>query len=221
MERRRSSIACSCALMVEGSPPLSQLPTSRARSGSRATVSVSSLRSHNQAAICCPLIRVMAVRYSCASALAVSFSCWYRTYPASRMPQPSNRNMRMGVQTVLPPSWNAPSRWDVRALRSSPKDCLFIANLCSPGLVHRVRAAAPKTLGSGKSIPFSYRKCYALLTGKPHQHYLRSEEHTSELQSPKDLVCRLLLEKKKKKRKIDMSRHITGTREGRIEGDRD
>src|SRR5574340_759433 len=27
----------------------------------------------------------------------------------------------------------------------------------------------------------------------------RSEEHTSELQSPKDLVCRLLLEKKKKK----------------------
>src|SRR2546426_9026695 len=30
---------------------------------------------------------------------------------------------------------------------------------------------------------------------------LRSEEHTSELQSPCNLVCRLLLEKKKKKRK--------------------
>src|SRR5207248_9334975 len=29
----------------------------------------------------------------------------------------------------------------------------------------------------------------------------RSEEHTSELQSPYDLVCRLLLEKKKKKYK--------------------
>src|SRR5258708_16089404 len=29
----------------------------------------------------------------------------------------------------------------------------------------------------------------------------RSEEHTSELQSPDHLVCRLLLEKKKKKRK--------------------
>src|SRR6202521_4684919 len=28
---------------------------------------------------------------------------------------------------------------------------------------------------------------------------LRSEEHTSELQSPQNLVCRLLLEKKKKK----------------------
>src|SRR5206468_4868007 len=31
---------------------------------------------------------------------------------------------------------------------------------------------------------------------------LRSEEHTSELQSRSDLVCRLLLEKKKKKQKL-------------------
>src|SRR5258708_8463047 len=30
------------------------------------------------------------------------------------------------------------------------------------------------------------------------KHLLRSEEHTSELQSPDHLVCRLLLEKKKK-----------------------
>src|SRR5690349_23489955 len=30
---------------------------------------------------------------------------------------------------------------------------------------------------------------------------VRSEEHTSELQSRRDLVCRLLLEKKKKKKK--------------------
>src|SRR5436190_18347366 len=30
----------------------------------------------------------------------------------------------------------------------------------------------------------------------------RSEEHTSELQSHSDLVCRLLLEKKKKKEKV-------------------
>src|SRR5437762_9032934 len=32
---------------------------------------------------------------------------------------------------------------------------------------------------------------------------VRSEEHTSELQSPMYLVCRLLLEKKKKKRKSE------------------
>src|SRR5438552_9224014 len=33
--------------------------------------------------------------------------------------------------------------------------------------------------------------------------WIRSEEHTSELQSPDHLVCRLLLEKKKKKKRID------------------
>src|SRR2546426_8541401 len=35
----------------------------------------------------------------------------------------------------------------------------------------------------------------------------RSEEHTSELQSPCNLVCRLLLEKKKKKQSNDSLRH--------------
>src|SRR5438034_7911413 len=44
----------------------------------------------------------------------------------------------------------------------------------------------------------------------------RSEEHTSELQSHSDLVCRLLLEKKKKnknKKKVDHKiRHITTSR---------
>src|SRR5438034_6411405 len=33
---------------------------------------------------------------------------------------------------------------------------------------------------------------------KQNPHAMRSEEHTSELQSHSDLVCRLLLEKKKK-----------------------
>src|SRR5438552_18934660 len=35
---------------------------------------------------------------------------------------------------------------------------------------------------------------------------MRSEEHTSELQSPDHLVCRLLLEKKKKNQKLYYSR---------------
>src|SRR4051794_7249268 len=35
---------------------------------------------------------------------------------------------------------------------------------------------------------------------------LRSEEHTSELQSPVHLVCRLLLEKKKKKKSITINK---------------
>src|SRR2546426_5019780 len=46
----------------------------------------------------------------------------------------------------------------------------------------------------------------AAISGFTHSRYQsqnscqRSEEHTSELQSPCNLVCRLLLEKKKKKR---------------------
>src|SRR2546422_6443179 len=37
----------------------------------------------------------------------------------------------------------------------------------------------------------------ALLCGRPNDGQVRSEEHTSELQSRLHLVCRLLLEKKK------------------------
>src|SRR5256885_12457085 len=37
----------------------------------------------------------------------------------------------------------------------------------------------------------------------------RSEEHTSELQSPCNLVCRLLLEKKKKKLSPTRTRHVS------------
>src|SRR5258708_27306601 len=41
----------------------------------------------------------------------------------------------------------------------------------------------------------------------------RSEEHTSELQSPDHLVCRLLLEKKKKKKRNKPYRQSTGRNE--------
>src|SRR5690349_9112252 len=62
-----------------------------------------------------------------------------------------------------------------------------------------VRAAVEKQVGTGQetkaqnSIPYTPRvKKVLALAGKE-----RSEEHTSELQSRRDLVCRLLLEKKK------------------------
>src|SRR5438034_6540849 len=42
----------------------------------------------------------------------------------------------------------------------------------------------------------------AMVAGYPTLRSLRSEEHTSELQSHSDLVCRLLLEKKKNMRKV-------------------
>src|SRR5947208_6379221 len=43
----------------------------------------------------------------------------------------------------------------------------------------------------------------------------RSEEHTSELQSPDHLVCRLLLEKKKQPRNNRHARRLRNTRTGR------
>src|SRR5690606_39479534 len=46
----------------------------------------------------------------------------------------------------------------------------------------------------------------------------RSEEHTSELQSPGNLVCRLLLEKKKYLGDIDQPRRRRGEGAGRGEG---
>src|SRR5438874_12642201 len=57
----------------------------------------------------------------------------------------------------------------------------------------------------------SLRSSDALSCGPSEKQYaysarractVRSEEHTSELQSRRDLVCRLLLEKKKKKKKL-------------------
>src|SRR5215204_7764435 len=42
---------------------------------------------------------------------------------------------------------------------------------------------------------------YVNLSADPAGRRMRSEEHTSELQSHSDLVCRLLLEKKKKNKK--------------------
>src|SRR2546421_5631655 len=63
---------------------------------------------------------------------------------------------------------------------------------------HRYAAAAGTVLVDRESI--GYAVAIADATRNPSEHGLdeRSEEHTSELQSRSDLVCRLLLEKKKK-----------------------
>src|SRR5438477_2997873 len=52
--------------------------------------------------------------------------------------------------------------------------------------------------------------------GHGHQEIeIRSEEHTSELQSHVNLVCRLLLEKKKKKQKLHRQRNERAIATGR------
>src|SRR5204863_9838519 len=77
--------------------------------------------------------------------------------------------------------------------------------------------ALPISTGSELSRVHSCRRNWCLVRQQPNDVYrgslssgyrnsvhacscIRSEEHTSELQSRRDLVCRLLLEKKKKKK---------------------
>src|ERR1035441_9436388 len=77
----------------------------------------------------------------------------------------------------------------VRSL--DPNNSGLVPNLISPG--NFVHVAGPP------SLPWE-------LNDVPHgevHHHFRSEEHTSELQSLRHLVCRLLLEKKKKMCHID------------------
>src|SRR5256885_8176018 len=46
--------------------------------------------------------------------------------------------------------------------------------------------------------PFAWPRAMCSMARRPSHAGSRSEEHTSELQSPCNLVCRLLLEKKKR-----------------------
>src|SRR5256885_4320450 len=61
----------------------------------------------------------------------------------------------------------------------------------------RSRRVPPPPHSSGRDIPW---RCPSRPRSPASPADDRSEEHTSELQSPCNLVCRLLLEKKKKKR---------------------
>src|SRR5438094_7230387 len=68
----------------------------------------------------------------------------------------------------------------------------------------RVCPGTPPELEPPRPRCLRHRFCH--LPWRSSQLRNRSEEHTSELQSPYDLVCRLLLEKKKKKRKYQEPR---------------
>src|SRR5947207_4055367 len=65
--------------------------------------------------------------------------------------------------------------------------------------LHDALPILPVLLGRGAAV----RAVRPVLLGGAVR--VRSEEHTSELQSHSDLVCRLLLEKKKKKNRIALT----------------
>src|SRR5204862_5868472 len=65
------------------------------------------------------------------------------------------------------------------------------------GLSTGARAGFGFEPGPGRSLHPQSGRCDARVSQRKETAGNRSEEHTSELQSRRDLVCRLLLEKKK------------------------
>src|SRR5438034_6285301 len=81
-----------------------------------------------------------------------------------------------------------------------------------PGVGPRTAQKLLKEFGSVAKIrQAGVEKLSEIISRKSAEKILRSEEHTSELQSHSDLVCRLLLEKKKKKPSTLISRLTTNT----------
>src|SRR5256885_6847207 len=82
--------------------------------------------------------------------------------------------------------------------------CSDTQDLAVPGTPYSSRARSVARVETAISIRRGL-PMYLGLTSKPLpslppiRYWSRSEEHTSKLQSPCNLVCRLLLEKKKKK----------------------
>src|SRR5690349_23037136 len=79
-------------------------------------------------------------------------------------------------------------------IRRPPRSTLFPYTDALPISAATIRVLPDPEFQS----PEKPRTC--MWCGKPSVAEARSEEHTSELQSRRDLVCRLLLEKKKKLR---------------------
>src|SRR6185436_16839166 len=78
-------------------------------------------------------------------------------------------------------------------------------------LVPYATAKGSDTIMTASNVPLqaSMRACLLRIDARAGEPMTRSEEHTSELQSPDHLVCRLLLEKKKKQPTNPHSTHPT------------
>src|SRR5690606_36301397 len=93
---------------------------------------------------------------------------------------------------IVCPEASSVRTWNVRS--SSASFAKAIPNLSTSTLV--LDSTAIPITGSGKFILSKTIGCFSAERVSP----VRSEEHTSELQSRENLVCRLLLEKKNKER---------------------
>src|SRR5438132_4489989 len=105
------------------------------------------------------------------------------------------------MSTLFPYTTLFRSGWRTSAGRGAPSTCIPPA---TPVTLSTPASSAPTSRTSS-------RRTATPTTRSTPARRLRSEEHTSELQSHSDLVCRLLLEKKKEKksRKLPISAATT------------
>src|SRR2546427_5482325 len=94
-------------------------------------------------------------------------------------------------------------------IRRPPRSTLFPLHDALP--IWRARKGIGQRQDAGRLLLGRQRAGLELdaLEAVLRNHAPRSEEHTSELQSQSNLVCRLLLEKKKKKTNIYATRRNT------------
>src|SRR5258708_26108251 len=90
-------------------------------------------------------------------------------------------------------------------IRRPPRSTLFpyttLFRSCSTACSENVGLVSLPPTGVGNP-GWRLRQLLTAARPTPARRAIRSEEHTSELQSPDHLVCRLLLEKKKKARDV-------------------
>src|SRR2546430_10607074 len=79
-----------------------------------------------------------------------------------------------------------------------PYTTLFRSRFEGCGSCHEPHGSANPRMLTKQEVRFVCLECHANLPARSY----RSEEHTSELQSQSNLVCRLLLEKKKQDRQL-------------------
>src|SRR2546430_7359422 len=117
------------------------------------------------------------------------------------MPQSSATATDCGISTDADLNTSRPSI-TARCFPWRISDSLMYGSCASPGAsTHRSSAWRPSANRCVESTPragSSVGPRIATPAPSPNSTAVRSEEHTSELQSQSNLVCRLLLEKKKK-----------------------
>src|SRR5205807_4742954 len=124
-------------------------------------------------------------------------ACWSLSFPHALLAQ----NPPSPTPAATAPAANPAST--AKPVAGAEQDAKEVSSQDTPATfkvrVNNVLVRVVVRDSHGKVVSNLKKEDFQLYDGKKLQTITRSEEHTSELQSPCNLVCRLLLEKKKKR----------------------